>query len=89
MNVEDNILVAPGTINLLDAVSIHTYRSYNAANVAQFASYGKPIWDTESWIGVGAVQPGAAGGLRVSAGFCQGAADIHELRLDGIQATET
>ena len=54
MNVEDNILVAPGTIDLIDAVSTHTYRSYNAFNVAQYGAYGKPVWDTESWIGVGA-----------------------------------
>ena len=54
MNVEDNLLVDPGTIERLDAVSTHTYRSYCASNVAQYGAYGKRIWDTESWIGVGA-----------------------------------
>ncbi|MCX5772604.1 MAG: hypothetical protein NTZ09_20360, partial [Candidatus Hydrogenedentes bacterium] len=54
MNVEDNILVAPGAIDLVDAVSIHTYRSYCAFYIPQYAAYGKPVWDTESWIGVGA-----------------------------------
>ncbi|MGB2824278.1 MAG: hypothetical protein WBF17_25110 [Phycisphaerae bacterium] len=54
MNVEDNILTAPGTIDLVDAVSIHTFRSYNASCIPQYAAYGKPVWDTESWIGVGA-----------------------------------
>ena len=53
MNVEDNLLVVPGLINYLDAVSIHTYRSYNAFIMPEFGSYGKPVWDTESWAGAG------------------------------------
>ncbi|MBE3099643.1 MAG: hypothetical protein IMZ44_21210 [Planctomycetes bacterium] len=54
MNVEDNILTAPGAIDRVDAVSIHTYRSYDAFYISQYAAYGKRVWDTESWIGVGA-----------------------------------
>ena len=53
MNVEDNILCQPGMMAYLDAVSIHSYRSYLAADVAQYGAYGKPVWDTESWEGVG------------------------------------
>ena len=53
MNVEDNLMPAPGTMDLLDGVSVHTFRSYNAAFITEFESYGKRVWDTESWIGTG------------------------------------
>jgi len=53
MNVEDNLLCEPGMIQYVDAVSVHTYRSYLAYAPAQFAAYGKRVWDTESWNGVG------------------------------------
>ena len=53
MNVEDNLLCEPGTIEYVDAVSVHTYRSYLAFYPPQYAAYGKRVWETESWNGVG------------------------------------
>ena len=55
MNVEDNLMPAPGTMDLLDGVSVHTFRSYNAAFIAEFESYGNAF---------GTPNPGSALGLR-------------------------
>ena len=54
MNIEDNLLPVPGTVDFVDAFSIHTFRPYNDFIVAQYGAYGKRVWDTESWVGAGA-----------------------------------